>query len=111
MTRQLPDGLRVQYGHVRETKEGRLIERRNGLTILPRGGRTYASLVRPDGKQVAAGWSICHPDDNYSKVLGREIALGRAIKALSEACVQPLIKHGDTTRTGYWTEPPRQDAP
>lgn len=50
---------------------------------LSRGGMTVAQ-VRVDGKDFL-GIAECSELDNYSKAIGREMALGRAIKAALQA--------------------------
>lgn len=50
-----------------------------GLTPEPRGGFTNARVTLEDGTVVEAQ-AECSLKDNYSKKLGRQVALGRALK-------------------------------
>lgn len=50
--------------------------------ILAKGGRTFASLLDEDGKEIEYGVAVCSKKDNYSKKIGRMIATGRALKKL-----------------------------
>lgn len=49
-----------------------------GLEPDPRGGITSVSVDLGDG-HVFTATAVCSKKDNYSKVLGRTIALGRAL--------------------------------
>lgn len=63
-----------------------------GLVPHPRGGRTYAFVLRDtDDRDVsdadrllAIGVANCHVNDNFSRRLGRDIALGRAVLNLRQ---------------------------
>ena len=48
----------------------------------PKGGITIARVIDADDNEVARGAAHCSLFDNYSRPLGRTIALGRALKAL-----------------------------
>lgn len=75
--RQLPDGYTVKYVHSRNVEPD---PEAGGLPVLlPTGGQTVAKVLNPDGEQVAEGEATCRPDENFSKPLGRTIALGRAL--------------------------------
>jgi hypothetical protein len=41
---------------------------------------TYCYLYDPDGVQVGQGVAACHPTDNFNKIVGRKLALSRALK-------------------------------
>lgn len=60
-----------------------------------RGGFTEVLVFdRKDGNVLARGESRCNPLDTYNKKLGREIALGRALKQLRVAQeTQLLLDH------------------
>jgi hypothetical protein len=90
--RDVPEGVAVKFFHGRRVeqqfgtwyrtkgKDGNLkswVEK--GYTLLPRGGHTSCLLTFPDGKEVW-GSAECSSLDNYSKKIGRDIALGRALK-------------------------------
>ncbi len=75
MKRTLPEGARVKFRHERLY---------NDIAIAkPRGGKTIATIVLPDGTEVT-GESRCSKRDNYSKRLGRDISLGRALASLEK---------------------------
>lgn len=88
MKRQVPEGASVKYSHGRRVKEQHGTFYRMKLrswkdsdhTPEPRGGRTSVRLTLPNGEEV---WGIaeCSTRDNYSKKIGRDIALGRALAA------------------------------
>lgn len=76
MTPELPVGYSVRYRHHRVAVD-------NDLRLLgPKGGETEARVYGPDDSLVAIGVAVCHPSDNFSRRLGRSIALGRALKQL-----------------------------
>ena len=52
-----------------------------GHTPAPHGGQTSCCITLADGTEV---WGVaeCSQLDNYSKKIGRDIALGRALKTL-----------------------------
>lgn len=54
-----------------------------GLQPEPRGGLTTAKVVFEDGSVVNAS-AECSKKDNYSKQIGRDIALGRALRRKTE---------------------------
>lgn len=49
----------------------------------PRGGFTVATLISPDRTVLVQGTAHCSLNDNYSKKMGRNIAIGRALHALA----------------------------
>jgi hypothetical protein len=53
------------------------------FNISPRGGFTRIEATTPDGK-TAVGTAICSDKDNFDRKVGNSIALGRALKALTE---------------------------
>jgi len=73
MKRQLPEGTRVKFRHDRKYDTYAL--------VLPRGGKTTAIVIFPDGTEIV-GTAECSKKDNYSKKLGRDISLGRALATL-----------------------------
>ena len=46
----------------------------------PRGGSTEVEVYDEDGNLLGKGSSVCSPCENFSRKLGRQIALGRALK-------------------------------
>lgn len=54
----------------------------NHLNFDPRGGSTAAYIYDKDGKLLAEGFSFCSDEDNFNYKLGRDIAIGRALKEL-----------------------------
>lgn len=54
------------------------VRARNG-ELLPKGGATQAIIVLDDGA-IFKAISRCSQRDNFSRKLGRTIALGRALK-------------------------------
>ena len=92
MKQELPEGTVVKIGHGRRVdgqvgywyrttgKDGHLRSwKENGYQPSPRGGRTGCTVILPNGDKVI-GEAECSHRDNYSKKLGRDIALGRALK-------------------------------
>ena len=88
----LPTGLRARYRHERLAFDhgiGHVVRATHyvlwsaGLSPLPRGGLTTCRLVTDDGAVVAEAQARCSKRDNYNKRLGRDIARGRALDALS----------------------------
>jgi hypothetical protein len=57
------------------------IAKKNNIAVHGKGGSTIA-LIYDDVNdiEVARGVAECSPGDNFNRRLGREIALGRAIK-------------------------------
>lgn len=92
-----PDGTKVFVKHTRwvppseedlqndPQHEGYMISlktlRENGDTYSPRGGITEALVVLPDGREET-GVAICRTDENFSYMIGRNIAIGRAKREL-----------------------------
>lgn len=50
---------------------------------LAKGGVTEAVVVDKDGTIKATGLAICSERDSYNKKIGRDIAIGRALKKCS----------------------------
>lgn len=75
MTLELPAGYTVRYRHRREPLgwQG---------PPDPKGGETEARVYGPDDSLVAIGIATCHIRDNFCRRIGRDIALGRALKQL-----------------------------
>lgn len=89
MRPQLPDGYKVKYRHRRlAAGSGHYIDElaHGSFPIAPaaKGGETEAKVYDPDDSVVAIGVATCHERDNFSRRIGRDIALGRALKRLAE---------------------------
>jgi hypothetical protein len=79
----VPEGVSVKYAHHRYLNP-------TGKGVSPKGGWTTATLYRKvslDGEQVdtvprviGTGIAYCHLNDNFNRKIGRDIALGRALK-------------------------------
>lgn len=63
-----------------------------GREINPRGGLTIAQIVREDHEGwrvvICDGEAYCSENDNYNRKIGREIAVGRALKVFNEILAQ-----------------------
>jgi hypothetical protein len=88
MKPQLPEGSKVYLTHYRfGVGEGSYpplpskVLRERKIGFEPRGGATSVRVLLPDGTE-AAGFAACSQKDNFSKVIGRNIAIGRALKSL-----------------------------
>ena len=86
MRLQIPEGFEVRISHTRRATNGDIyapaeLLRKIGMTISPRGGRTVAHLVK-NGEIVVSGVAKCGPRDNFNRRIGRDIAIGRALKEL-----------------------------
>lgn len=57
--------------------------REQGWTLLPNAGKTLVDICDEDGNPLATGMAVCGKNDNFNKTIGRDIALGRALKELS----------------------------
>ena len=89
MRPQLPDGYQVKYRHRRMTTGGVEFEPAGSrsfsfLALSAKGGETEAKVYGPDDSVVAIGVATCHERDNFCRRIGRDIALGRALKRLRE---------------------------
>ena len=105
MRREIPEGLHARVDHLRlstadpidilntfwpEKRKRRILKyavgvrhlKANGETVSPRGGVTRVLLCDREGQPHAEGLAVCSTTDNYSKKIGRDIATGRALKAL-----------------------------
>jgi hypothetical protein len=89
----IPAGVRVHITHLR--RPGRPIPGRGGyvtkrelraanVSPAPRGGCTYAELYDADDRLLAAATAVCSDQDQFNRRIGRDIALGRALKNLNE---------------------------
>lgn len=99
MKRELPEGARIKFGHGRRVDGdwGTFFRRKDGRwgcwdpehttnghrtysskEISPQGGMTFCTITLTDGTE-AHGRAECSVRDNYSKRIGRDIALGRAL--------------------------------
>lgn len=108
--RELPGGYTVRFRHLRRystmgARRPPLLEslsagrdgehlmtmreiRHHGLEPLPRGGATSALILGPRGNALVEYTARCSPNDNYCKAIGRQIALGRALKQLADLTVR-----------------------
>lgn len=88
------DGLTVHIDHLRRVNNSNsyvsLYVLRNGMksalnprSILARGGKTVAKIMRGD-QLLGHGVSFCHPMDNYVRKTGAERALRRAYLEMKE---------------------------
>jgi len=85
MSPVIPAGVKVFFTHYRKFPgmidfytRGEL----PGFPPEPKGGLTEARLVS-NGRIIAMGYADCSTKDNFNKAVGRNIALGRALKALN----------------------------
>jgi hypothetical protein len=75
----VPDGAKVKYRHNREHVVRHVDGNMEPIPFpLPRGGSTKCLLALPNGQEIV-GEARCSTRDNYSKRLGRDISLGRAL--------------------------------
>lgn len=74
--KQLPDGAKVKFHH------DRIYDDVVMFNVEPRGGQTECIIILPDGTEIK-GKARCSKKDNYCKRIGRDIAFGRALKALN----------------------------
>jgi len=88
MKPQVPEGAKIYIKHHRYTEEngeGILLPskdiRESNLTFLSKGGLTEVFVTLANGTE-AAGYAICSDKDNFNRSIGRNIALGRALKGL-----------------------------
>ena len=82
MPSELPDGLRVKFRHERAYHDP-LFDIEDSFSLSPKGGKTIARILDADENLVAEGVAVCSAKDNFSRPLGRKIALGRALRALN----------------------------
>lgn len=79
-------GFRVFIHHDRRIKNVWVNENATTKTlrplVCPKGGQTIVELHSSDGKQYT-GIAVCSKKDCYNKKRGLAIALGRAIKEMS----------------------------
>ena len=74
-------GCKVMYRHNRPV---RTIVKMDGSQKVfePKRGFTEVVIYSPNGDKIASGFSSCCSLDNYDRVLGNNIAMGRASKGL-----------------------------
>lgn len=114
MQRQIPEGTKVKFSHGRliESDWGEWHRKKDGWgrwdpehttdgyrthtsqEISPYGGRTTCGITFADGS-VVYGVAECSRRDNYCKKIGRDIALGRALKT-AESKFPELFKAKET---------------
>lgn len=102
--RSIPEGAKVRFSHGRRvdgdwgewhrkkenwgrwdpehTTDGHRTH--TSSEISPFGGRTVCMITLADGKEIH-GVAECSRKDGYNKKIGRDIALGRALKRLEAA--------------------------
>lgn len=52
------------------------------LRLASKGGATRVEILDDDGVVLAVGTAQCRADENFSRKIGRAVALGRALKEL-----------------------------
>jgi hypothetical protein len=60
--------------------------------LQPRGGITVADIFDSKGHLLVSASANCSTQDNYCKRIGRDIAVGRALKELYEGFASGLIE-------------------
>ena len=55
----------------------------DGWTLSPTNGFTVVDILDKEGNNVATAAAYCNDTDNFSRTIGRDIALGRALKEWS----------------------------
>lgn len=90
---EVPEGAKVKVAHFRvlagsvlnlgyqgATVAAALVRRANAISAVDeKGGRTEVTLC-VEGYEPIVEYAFCRPDENFCRKLGREIALGRALK-------------------------------
>lgn len=84
---ELPEGYAYRVKHERAFPK-------YGSDPLPRGGKTKVEVgfttetSGPNPVKIwvveAEAWARCHSREQYNRKIGRDVALGRALKALEE---------------------------
>ncbi len=79
MKRQLKEGQVARYKH-----QHRLVTFNRPISAQVPVWRftTHAQVLATDGTVIAEGDAICRPEDQFSRKIGRDISLGRALKSL-----------------------------
>lgn len=121
MTQQLPAGYTCRYQHLRDfpwrTNQFATVPfrttgdlKRRGLSPATKGGMTVCHVYDPSGEHVLSAWAHCNPKDNFNRKIGRQIALGRAVKAVEQrtpalvealAAVSFAVTRHDGILTGF----------
>lgn len=72
--------LPVKYIHIRRVSA-------NGLSVLPNGGATiaYTDTIpsEHEPQEILCAVAFCHPNDNFSKFLGRKKATGQLARLVT----------------------------
>jgi hypothetical protein len=76
----LPEGHTVRFHHQRYHKNAYKIGSK--AIVDPKGGSTLAVVRDAEGIIVAEAEARCSRKDNFTKRIGRDISLGRALKTL-----------------------------
>ncbi len=81
MKRQLKEGQVARYKH-----QHRLVTFNRPISAQVPVWRftTHAQVLATDGTVIAEGDAICRPEDQFSRKIGRDISLGRALKSLEQ---------------------------
>lgn len=74
-----------------KTKE---IQTKNGPDAMFKRKATVAFLVNPETGDWSRGVAVCSDRDNFDKKRGRDIAMGRAVKAMTQekSCAQNKMR-------------------
>lgn len=89
MIPQLPEGWTAEYQHIHEKDDADIAWRAISRTLHPRrsafmtNGTTLCVVRNEEGHIVATGCASACPKDQFSKPLGRQISLGRALKNMT----------------------------
>lgn len=78
----LPEGFTVEFKHERRYAYNPAGKMDGYRTLLAKGGRTEAIVLDTHGDPIVMGIATCSDEDAFNKSIGRQIALGRALKAL-----------------------------
>lgn len=83
----IPEGATVHVKHLRYFEEllSPITTYEAGIFAVagppkPKGGITLAEIEFADGT-ITRGYARCNPLDTYNKAIGRNVAIGRALKA------------------------------
>jgi len=87
MRLEVPEGTEVfirHYRYVDDETYGLMpakVAREAGYKFIGKGGMTEANVKLPDGRK-AIGLAVCRQNEAFNKKIGRNIAVGRALKQL-----------------------------
>lgn len=97
LERNIPEGYHLRVVHLHDGNSWEYTRRPVASKVHGTGRKyvTIATIIDANNETLAEGIASCSAEDNPCRQIGREVAVGRAMKELFERGRGPDPRHGE----------------